>query len=154
MKAYPNKDSAFHLYIFLRTGGDIKMTVKRISLELWEQCKVVVLGIITHEGIPEMKGLVTPISCIGLKTFYFDITNYQIESALFELPVTGIICYYSQTIFKSVTLKGCLNLLTTEEVQHIRSTHKINPSNKCKILKFTSQKGTLYSDYQTYLFDI
>lgn len=27
------------------------MTVKRISLELWEQCKVVVLGIITHEGI-------------------------------------------------------------------------------------------------------
>lgn len=144
------------IFIFLlRTvGGLIKMTVKRISLELWEQCKVVVLGIITHEGIPEMKGLVTPISYVGLKTFYFDITNYQIEASFFELPVTGIICYYNQTIFKSVTINGHIHLLTKEEVQHIQISQKINSSAKCQILQFTSQNGTLYSDYKTHLFDI
>ena len=120
--------------------------------------KVSFICSLDEEGFPNIKAMLKPRKCVGLKEFYFSTNTSSMRVRQYrENPNASIYFYHKGLIrYKGVMLTGTMEVLTDQETKNmiwrkgdtIFYKQGVTDPDYC-VLKFTAKKGRYYCDLKT-----
>lgn len=125
--------------------------------------KVSFICSIDDEGYPNVRAMLKPRKCVGLKEFYFSTNTSSAKVQQYLKNPKSSIYFYHKGIIKyvGVMLKGTMEVLTDQETKNMlwRPGDKVfykkgvTDPDYC-VLKFTTTSGRYYCDLKTENFNI
>jgi general stress protein 26 len=123
---------------------------------LIDKQKVSFIGSVDADGFPNMKAMLPPRKCEGIRTFYFTTNTSSMRVAQYRKDSKACIYFCDQRFFRGVMLKGTMEVLEDAETKEMiwRDGDEmyypkgVTDPDYC-VLKFTSQTGRYYANFSS-----
>ena len=134
------------------------------KIEKWiGRRKVALIGSVDGAGFPNVKAMLKPRECRGLRLFYFSTNASSMRVGQYRENPNACVYFFRKGLFRytGVMLKGRMEVLTDRETKDriwrrgdgiFYKGGKTDP-DYC-VLKFTAQSGRYYCDLKTEDFTI
>jgi general stress protein 26 len=126
-----------------------------------DKCKISFIGSIDGDGFPNMKAMLPPRKCDGIKTFLFSTNTSSKRVAEFRKNNKASIYFYDGRFFRGVMLRGTMEVLEDidtkkliwEDGDTLYYPQGVSDPDYC-VLKFTAQDGRYYSNFKSEDFNV
>ncbi|MFP3156405.1 pyridoxamine 5'-phosphate oxidase family protein [Lachnospiraceae bacterium ZAX-1] len=118
---------------------------------LIDKQKTAFIASVDEEGFPIVKAMNAPRKREGIKTFYFSTNTFSKAVAAFRENPKASIYFYDRHFFRSVLLKGTMNVLEDKKSKELIWENGdtayyykgVEDPDYC-VLKFTAGSGRMY----------
>ena len=133
----------------------------KIALSVIEKSGKTIIGSVDEDGYPNLKAMLKPREIEGIKIFYFTTNTSSMRVGQYRKNPKASIYFYDARFFRGVMLKGKMEVAEDQETKNriwrdgdemYYSKGKTDP-DYC-VLKFTTESGRLYQNFNSENFDV